>query len=359
MSIPEQLEKIGFEPWFLDPLGAAERAGLDIARVVAVHKERYTLHNGELDVSAELVGKLLYGAESAMDYPTVGDWVLAKFHNHQTFATIHGLLRRKSLLKRKTPGKTVDFQLIAANIDVALIIQSIDENFNLRRLERYLVMVNQSHIKPIILLSKIDLIKPEAVAVKIAKIHQIMPELAVYAFSNRAASGLEHIPVLLTPGKTYCLLGSSGVGKTTLLNNLVGGTVFKTGQVRQKDSKGRHVTTQRQLIMLQSGAMVVDTPGMRELGQIAVDTGLDETFDEISQLAPGCRYGDCRHIREKGCAVLDAVKKGRLSRERYDNYIKMTRESAYNDMSYHEKRVKDKQFGKMVKSVMQQKKMRR
>ena len=164
---------------------------------------------------------------------------------------------------------------------------------------------------------------------------------------------------LLNPGRTYCLLGSSGVGKTTLLNNLIGESIFTTKTVREKDGKGRHATTYRQLIKLDGGAMVVDTPGMRELGNFAVETGLDETFAEITELSRNCQYNDCTHVTEKGCAVLNAVEEGKLSEKRYQNYIKMNKESLFNEMSYLEKRQKDKQFGKMCKTIMKHKKNRR
>jgi len=186
-----------------------------------------------------------------------------------------------------------------------------------------------------------------------------MPRLQVIPFSNENETGLISVKGIMQSGLTYCLLGSSGVGKTTLINNLIGESIYKTKTVSKKESKGRHATTHRQLIKLDFGAMVVDTPGMRELGNFSVDTGLDETFFEIITLSEKCHFNDCTHVEEKGCAVLDAVEKGQLSADRYQNYIKMTKESTYNEMSYLEKRKKDKQFGKLCKTVMKHKKSQR
>jgi ribosome biogenesis GTPase len=355
-KVSHNIEKLGFDKWFLDNIDPESLDELEIARVVAVHKDSYTINNGENDILAELLGKILYSAASPIDYPTVGDWVLANFYDEKTFAIIHEILPRKSLLKRKTPGKKIDFQLIAANIDIAFIMQSLDENFNLRRLERYLVMVNESGIRPIALLSKSDLLTSKDIADRIGEIKKIMPSLHVQSFSNKNESGLKKVKALLNPGRTYCLLGSSGVGKTTLLNNLIGESKFLTKTVREKDSKGRHATTYRQLIRLDCGAMLVDTPGMREIGNFSIKLGMDETFCEIIALAEKCHFNDCTHVNEKGCAVLNAVKNGQLSEKRYQNYLKMNRESVYNEMSYFEKRQKDKQFGKFCKSVMKHKK---
>ncbi|PNX45760.1 MAG: ribosome small subunit-dependent GTPase A [Thermoplasmata archaeon M8B2D] len=355
-SIANNLETIGFDNWFLSRVTPENLEQFHIARVVAVHKDSYIINNGETDIKAELVGKLIYSASSPTDYPATGDWVLANFYDEDTFAIINEVLPRKSLLKRKTPGKKIDFQLIAANIDVAFIVQSLNENFNLRRLERYLVMVNESNIQPIVLLSKSDLLSNEDIANKIDEIQKIMPHMHIVPFSNENESGLNQIKEIIQPGLTYCLLGSSGVGKTTLINNLIGQSTYKTKTVSKKESKGRHATTHRQLIKLDSGAMVVDTPGMRELGNFSVDTGIEGTFSEITALSAKCHFNNCTHVNEKGCAVLEAVEKGFLPAERYQNYIKMTKECSYNQMSYLDKRKKDKQFGKLIKSVMKHKK---
>ena len=352
------IEKLGFDKWFQNKVDPASLDRFEIARVMAVHKDSYTINNGENDVFAELVGKMTYSAVSPIDYPTVGDWVFVHFYDDDTFSIIHEIFPRKSLLKRKTSGKNIDFQLIAANIDVAFIVQSLDKNFNLRRLERYLVMVNESNIQPIVLLSKSDLLNFEDISNRIREIHRIMPRLHVQSFSNENESGLKNVKNLLNPGLTYCLLGSSGVGKTTLLNNLIGESIFKTKTIREKDSKGRHATTYRQLIKLDCEAMMVDTPGMRELGNFSVETGIDETFTEITELSDKCQFNDCTHVNEKGCAVLKAVEDSQLSEKRYQNYIKMNKESIYNEMSYLEKRQKDKQFGKFCKTVMKHKKNR-
>ena len=358
-NISNNLEKIGFGKLLLERVTPGSLEQFDIARVVAVHKDSYTISNGEIDVLAELIGKIIFSASSPVDYPAVGDWVLVNFYDENTFAIIHEILPRKSLLKRKTPGKKVDFQLIAANIDVAFIVQSLNENFNLRRLERYLVMVNDGKIQPIVLLSKSDLLDHEAITGITEEIHKIMPHLQVVPFSNENESYLDKVKGIMQAGLTYCLLGSSGVGKTTLINNLIGESKYITKTVSKKESKGRHATTHRQMIKLDFGALVVDTPGMRELGNFSVATGLGETFSEIFELSEKCQFNDCTHVNEKGCAVLNAVEDGQLSAERYQNYIKMNKESTFNEMSYLEKRKKDKQFGKFIKTVMKHKKSRR
>ncbi len=359
-TIPEKLQKIGFDTWFIESVAPDSLNSFEVARVVAVHKDRYAVTNGAVDAMAELVGKILFSASSPMDFPAVGDWVLVSFFDEQNFAIIHEVLPRKTLLKRKTPGKKVDFQLIAANIDIGFIVQSLNKNFNLNRLERYLVMINESNAQPIVLLSKSDLLDGKETTSRIAEIKGILPDLHIFPFSNENETGLDSVKEILRPGLTCCLLGSSGVGKTSLINNLIGASIFKTKTVSKKQSKGRHATTHRQLIMLDHfGAMIIDTPGMRELGNLSVTTGLDKTYSEIQKLSKNCRFNNCTHIEEKECAVLDAVEKGVLSADRYQNYLKMTKESAYNEMSYLEKRKKDKQFGKMVKTVMKHKKSQR
>ena len=204
-NISYSLKKLGFDKWFQDNVDPESLEGHEIARVIAVHKDSYMINNGENDVFAELVGKIIYSAASPIDYPAVGDWVFAKFYDENTFSIIHEILPRKSLLKRKTPGKKIDFQLSAANIDAAFIIQSLDTNFNFRRLERYLVMVKESNIKPIVLLSKSDLLNAEDVENRVTEIHNIMPFLHVQPFSNENESGLKNVKDLLAPRQTFCL----------------------------------------------------------------------------------------------------------------------------------------------------------
>lgn len=345
-------EKWGWDDWFKDQADPNQLNHHSVARVISVHKESYMIRHGQSEVFAELAGSLLYSTDSAADLPTTGDWVYADCYDDDTHAIIHGVLPRKTLIKRKAAGKRVDWQLIAANIDVAFIIQSVNENFNLSRLERYLVMVNDSGLTPVILLSKCDLIDENDLAELLQRVEVTAPGVTVVSFSSVTGTNLEHIKGLLTSGKTYCLLGSSGVGKTTLLNSILGSDNFETQTVSKKESKGRHTTTSRELVRLDNGAMIIDTPGMRELGNLSVDVGLDETFADILVLSQQCKFGDCSHTNETGCAILAAMQSGDLSEERYSNYQKIKREAAFNDMSYYQKRQKDKDFGKMVKSVL-------
>ena len=351
-----KLEDLGFDDWFRERWAESQQDEYKVSRVTAVNKDSYIIRNEEAEIPAEVTGKLLYGARSSLDLPTVGDWVCVQYFNQNTLAIIHEILPRKSLLKRKVAGKKIEHQLIASNIDIAFIMQSAEFDFNLPRLERYLIMSHESHIKPVMLLSKRDLISSEELGKKRQSVKNTNPGHEVYAISNKTGEGLENIQKLLERGKTYCLLGSSGVGKTTLINKLMGEDIFATETVREKNGKGKHVTARRQLVILEQGGMIIDTPGMRELGNIGVDTGIGKTFSDIVNLAQECRFKNCTHRDEPGCAVTQAIKNGKLPAKRYQNYLKIRKESEFHKMSYLEKRDKDKKFGKMAKSVMKEKK---
>lgn len=355
-NLSTEIEKLGFDSWFQERIDLSNLGDHQIARIITVNKNNFIISNGKEEVLAELTGKFMFNVDSTLDFPTVGDWVEVQFFDENSFAVIHDILPRKSLLKRKTSGKKVDYQLIAANIDTAIIMQSLDHNYNLRRLERYLVLINESNITPLIFLSKSDLIEAGEIQQKVNDINKIAPEIKIAVFSNTSLADIEIIKSYFTPLKTFCLLGSSGVGKTTLLNNLIHQDLYKTNPIREKDGRGRHTTTRRELIVLENGAIVVDNPGMRELGMISIESGLDETFNEISALADQCRFKDCTHTIEEGCAILKGLNEGVISEERYRNYIKMYKESLYHEMSYVEKRQKDKKFGKYIHSILKHKK---
>jgi ribosome biogenesis GTPase len=279
----------------------------------------------------------------------VGDWVTAYYYNDDTAAIIHKVFPRKTFLRRKAAGENVDYQMIAANIDIAFIVQSCHFDFNPNRLDRYLVMAAEGQIEPIILLTKTDLILQDELDQKLSIIRSVS-KAKVHALSSLTGTGFDEFRQLLSPGKTYCLLGSSGVGKTTLINKIIGRDTFHTQSV-SGTGEGTHATTRRQLVVLDHGAMLIDTPGMRELGIVGAYDGVDAGFGEIAELARKCRYANCSHKGEPGCAIRAAIESDTLREDRFLSYMKLKKESEFYDMTYQEKRKKDKDFGKFIKSV--------
>lgn len=350
---PTNVAELGFDSWFEDRGAGALAPGQVAARVTAVDRDAFLIRGAEGEVHAELAGRFRYTARAAGDLPCVGDWVAVRWPAAGGPAIVHAVLPRRTVLRRKCPGKTVDFQMIAANIDVAFIVQGCTVDFNVARIERYLVAVHDGGIEPRIVLSKTDQIAPAELAERVAEIRRAGIVTPVLPLSNATGAGLEDLRAGLAKGRTYGLLGSSGVGKTSLINRLLGREAFETRTV-SGTGEGVHTTSRRHLLVLDSGAMLVDTPGMREFGLLGADDGIDATFSDIADHAARCRFPDCTHTREPGCAVLAAVEDGGLSAERYEGYLKLRKETEFHDLSHAEKRRKDRAFGRFLKVAKRQ-----
>ena len=270
-------------------------------------------------------GKLYY---EASQMPVVGDWVVAQILDEQPKkAILHAVLPRKSKFSRKEAGKRTSEQAIAANVDTLFLVIGLDGNFSLRRIERYLTLAWESGAQPVVLLTKADVC--DDLDQRLAEVHGSAPGVQVHAVSVYTGSGLDQLDQYLTEGTTIALIGSSGVGKSTLTNHLLGQTVQKVRDVREMDSKGRHTTTHRQMFILPSGALLIDTPGMRELQLWCGDESIGGAFPDIDELARDCRFSDCRHTDEPGCRVRQALEEGTLDSARFDNYCRMLREVQY------------------------------
>jgi len=294
---------------------------------VLEHKRLYRILTEQGELLGEITGKMRFVAEGREDYPAVGDWVVIQPRFEEGRATIHAILPRQSKFSRKVAGLTVEEQIVAANVDTVFLVNALNHDFNVRRLERYLIMAWESGASPVIVLTKTDLC--DDVAAKIAAVESIAIGVPILAISSLLGEGMELLAPYVREGQTVALLGSSGVGKSSIVNWLNGDEIMDVSAVREGDDRGRHTTTHRELIALPGGGLIIDTPGMRELSLWDSDTGLSDTFGDVEQWAENCKFGDCRHDNEPGCAVQKALQSGELPMDRFQSYLKLQRELAY------------------------------
>ena len=321
------LGKWGWNSYFAAVWAQEEREKAMAARVVAQQRECWRVAGEFGECMAEAIGKLRLAAEEGAEWPAVGDWVAVDLQGSSELGLLRGVLPRRNCFARKSPGKRVEEQVIAANVDTALVISALDGDFNPRRVERYVAQSWECGVKPVLVLNKADACS-DAAAMAV-EMERVALGARVCVVSAKTGQGMEEVERLLEAGQTFVMLGSSGVGKSTLTNWLLGRSAQKVKEVREKDSRGRHTTTSRELFALPGGALLIDTPGLRELQLWDADEGLAQAFAEIERLAEECRFGDCRHEREPGCAVRAAVEEGRLDAARLENRKKLLREQEF------------------------------
>ena len=343
------LGKLGWTDWFEERAAPYIEPQHTVARVVAVDREQPLLIDETGTFRAKLPGAYGYHHDAVQQLPCVGDWVCAKKSEPGGLGIIHSVLERRTLLRRKAVGSARGMQLIAANVDCVFIVQSCHFDFNLKRLERYLVMVADGGAEARILLTKTDLVDASTLASERAQLEAARITAPTLTLSRITGEGLDELKQLLQPGKTYCFVGSSGVGKSTLINALMGRELLETAGV-SASGEGRHTTVRRELIVLENGALVIDNPGMREFGILPTESGIDAGFVDITALAANCRFRDCNHTNEPGCSVVRALEAREIDAEHYANFVKLQKESAQAQLTAVEKHKKDRVFGRMMKS---------
>lgn len=349
------LYKLGFSDYQIQEIESLGIELTSIARVIKEHKERYIISTYNKEYEAEITGNLRFSAKCREDFPAVGDWVQFLPFEENT-AIIQQFIPRKTILARKSVSSSSEKQIIATNIDIAFVVQAVDRDFNLNRMERYVSLIYSGSIVPVIILNKSDLISDEELQNKINLVANRFNTIQIISSSNISQIGINKIKEILEKGKTYCFVGSSGVGKSSLINSLLKENKIKTSNLSSSTSKGKHTTTNRELILLENGSVLIDTPGMREIGLTDAKEGIEKTFNTIEELSTKCKFTNCTHSDEPGCAVLDALESGILEQKEVDNFKKLIRESNHFQSSIADKRKKDKEFGKMIKQVLKEKK---
>ncbi len=356
------LEELGWTPEFQDHVQALDLPDLVPARIVRQDPYSYFAMTGEATVMAELSGRFRPGGEDEQDRPAVGDWVALLPHEEGDTALIHALLPRRGGFARQRAGTVTGAQVVAANIDAVFIVMGLDGDFNLRRLERYLALCWNSGAAPVVLLNKADLSDdPQA---RTAEVEGVAMGVDIHALSAKQGDGFEAVEGYLGPGRTVAFIGSSGVGKSTMVNRLLGAEAMAVGEVRDDDDKGRHTTTHRELFVLPGRGIVIDTPGMRELQMWGGEDSLRGAFPDIEDLAQTCKFRDCAHESEPGCAVLAAVDSGAVDADRFQSYLKLKAELAHmalrqSEASKREERLRSRKQGRMYKAIQKHSRRRK
>jgi ribosome biogenesis GTPase len=349
-----KLEIFGWNDFFEARFARYSHQGLLPGRVTIQHKDRYVLFTERGEVNGKVSGKFRFEVSGLHDFPAVGDWVVFEIDSGDQSAVIHQVLDRRTKFSRKVAGDRPDEQILAANIDIVFLVMGLDANFNLRRLERHLTVASESGARTIIILNKSDLCSHIEECTR--EVLSIAHDINVVVMSALHKENVLPIYSLLTPGTTGVLLGSSGVGKSTITNLLLDKEYAKVQKVRVTDSHGRHTTAHRELLVLPNGGLIIDTPGLRELQLWSGEEGLQESFDDIEALAANCRFRDCRHETEPGCAVLSAIELGTIEQERYEGFQKLQNETRYQITKSNpkNKRMK-KELGKKITKQLRNK----